>query len=175
MFYLCFSPVETVKEAKKILSDDKPDKEMQKHALESMLLDVTYPMITPIDDYAPSCYGIEMPERLFWEAFFVRQDCTRKPGSIYDSGRPSQPAFQDMNFAALRAAPHDGAPRAVIYQNADREDPMNPCELLMAYEEQGTLSLLLFRELTGVFLDLLTDESFALLPPRSSITGRLRF
>lgn len=110
-------------------------------ALDCMLLDVETPSITPIDDYAPSCYGIEMPERLFWEAYFVRQDCTRNPGSIYDSGRPSQPAFQDMNFAALRAEPHEGAPKAVINQNADRDDPMNPFELLMAYEEKGTLSV----------------------------------
>ena len=126
-----------VKEAKKILASEKTDKEMHKHALECMLLDVTYPFITPIDDYAPSCYGIEMPERLFWEAYFSRQDCTRQAGSIYDSGRPSQPQFQDMNFSALRSKPHEGAPTAVVYQNADRDDPMNPFELLMAYEENG--------------------------------------
>jgi hypothetical protein len=102
-----------------------------------MLLDVVNPKITPIDDYAPACYGIEMPERLFWKAYFVRQDCTRKLGSIYDSGRPSHPAFQDMNFAALRSNPPEGAPTPVVYQNADRDDPMNPFELLMAYEEDG--------------------------------------
>lgn len=126
-----------VKEAKKILANDKGDKDMQDDALEVMLLDIDNPLIAPIDDYAPDCYGIEMPERLFWEAFFVNQDCTRKSGSIYDCGRPSQPAFQDMNFAALRSQPLEGAPKAVVYQNADRDDPMNPFELLMAYEENG--------------------------------------
>ena len=126
-----------MKEAKKILANDQGDKEMQDDALEAMLLDIDNPLIAPIDDYAPDCYGIEMPERLFWEAFFVNQDCTRKSGSIYDSGRPSQPAFQDMNFAALRSQPLEGAPKAVVYQNADRDDPMNPFELLMAYEENG--------------------------------------
>ena len=102
-----------------------------------MLLDCKDPTITPIDDLAPSCYGIEIPERLFWEAYFVRQDISISPGSIYDGGRPSYPAFQDMNFSALRSKPYDGAPRAVVYQNADRDDPLNPFELLMAYEENG--------------------------------------
>ncbi|CAB9497546.1 Rac exchanger 2 protein [Seminavis robusta] len=130
--------IDMVKEAKKVLaSGDKADKEIHNNALEIMLLDVADPTITPIDDFAPECYGIEMPERLFWEAFFVRQDCTRKPGSIYDSGRPSQPAFQDMNFGALRSKPQEGAPVPVVYQNADRDDPMNPFEMLMAYEEDG--------------------------------------
>ena len=127
-----------VKEAKKLLEfGDRVDKEMYDNALEIMLLDVENPKITPIDDYSPECYGIEVPERLFWEAYFVRQDCTRRAGSIYDSGRPSQPAFQDMNFAALRSNPPSGAPIPVVYQNADRDDPMNPFELLMAYEEDG--------------------------------------
>jgi hypothetical protein len=113
------------------------DKEMHESALEVMLLDIVNPSITSIDDYAPDSYGIEMPERLFWEAYFVNQDCTRKEGSIYDSGRPSTPAYQDMNFAALRSKPHEGAPRPVVFQNADRDDPMNPFEILMAYEEHG--------------------------------------
>jgi len=135
-----FRFLEMVKEARKVLASDKSDKALQENALECMLLEVDDPMITPMDDYAPQCYGIELPERLFWEAYFMRQDCTRTPGSIYDSGRPSQPAFQDMNFSALRAEPHEGAPKAVIYQNGDSDDPMNPFELLMAYEEQGTVS-----------------------------------
>jgi hypothetical protein len=129
---------ELVMEAKKVLEfADRVDKATYDNALAIMLLDVDNPKITPIDDYAPECYGIELPERLFWEAYFVRQDCTRKAGSIYDSGRPSQPAFQDMNFSALRSNPPELAPIPVVYQNADRDDPMNPFELLMAYEENG--------------------------------------
>ena len=128
-----------VEEAKKILASDRVDKEVHDNALEVMLLDIVNPSIAPIDDYAPDSFGIEMPERLFWEAYFVNQDCTRMPGSIYDSGRPSQPAFQDMNFAALRSQPQEG-PKPVVFQNADRDDPMNPFELLMAYEENGVYS-----------------------------------
>lgn len=129
--------IEMVKEAKKILASDRVDKDIHDNALDAMLLDVANPTITPIDDYAPECYGIELPERLFWEAYFVNQDCTRKEGSIYDTGRPSQPAFQDMNFSALRSNPPEGSPQPVIFQNADRDDPMNPFEMLMAYEENG--------------------------------------
>lgn len=126
-----------VKEAKKILSSDRVEKELHDNALEVMLLDIADPSIAPIDDYAPDSYGIELPERLFWEAYFVNQDCTRKDGSVYDSGRASQPAFQDMNFAALRSKSEEGYPQAVVFQNADRDDPMNPFEMLMAYEENG--------------------------------------
>jgi hypothetical protein len=130
--------IETVKGAKEVLADMTASKSARKDALNAMLLDLgPDPSITYIDDYAPYRYGLEMPERMFWEAYFVRQDCTRKPGSEYDTGRPSQPAFQDMNFAAIRAEPKEGAPRAVVYQSADADSPMNPFELLVAYEEDG--------------------------------------
>lgn len=45
-----------------------------------------------------------------------------------------------MNFAALRKrkGPSDGSPRTVLWQYADPDEcPMNPFELLMAYEEHG--------------------------------------
>lgn len=127
----------TVEEAKVILADDAATEEAREDALEAMLLDMKDPSIYYIEDYAPNRYGLEIPERLFWEAYFVRQDCTRKPGSEYDTGRPSQPAFQDMNFAALRATPKPGAPRACVYQSADSDLPLSPFELLVAYEENG--------------------------------------
>jgi len=130
--------IQTVEEAKTVLDDGDASKSARKDALDSMLLDMgPDPSITYIDDYAPGLYGLEIPERLFWEAFFVRQDITRKPGSEYDTGRPSQPAFQDMNFAAIRAQPKEDAPRAVVYHCADPDSPMNPFELLVAYEEHG--------------------------------------
>jgi len=130
--------IQTVESAKNALGDSSISKAARKDALDAMLLDLgPDPAITYLDDCAPSRYGLEIPERLFWEAYFVRQDCTRKPGSEYDTGRPSQPAFQDMNFAAIRAEPKKDAPRAVVYQNADSDSPMNPFELLIAYEEDG--------------------------------------
>jgi hypothetical protein len=129
--------IQTVKKAKAVLEDFNTPKEARKDALDAMLLDMTDPKILYIDDYAPDRYGFEIPERLFWEAYFVKQDCTRKPGSQYDTGRPSQPAFQDMNFAAIRAQPKEGAPCACVFQSADPGEPMNPFELLVAYEEHG--------------------------------------
>lgn len=74
----------------------------------------------------------------FLQAYVIRQDITRKPGCEYCPGRPSQPAFQDLNLTALRHGPVEGEPQTVIYQNADPESPMNPFELLMAYEEHDT-------------------------------------
>lgn len=129
--------IDTVQKAKLVLASDKADKEMQHDALESMLLDVTDPSISYIDEYAPQCYGIEFPVRWFWEAFFIRQDCTRKPGSEFDTGRPSVPAFQDMNIAALRGKPKDGSPRAVVLHQGDAKSAVSPFELVMAYEEHG--------------------------------------
>jgi len=129
--------MQTVTRAKKVLDNNDASKEDRDSAMECMLLDMNDPKIVYLDEYAPDRYGFEIPERLFWEAYFSRQDCTRKPGSEYDIGRPSQPAFQDMNFAALRAQPKEDAPRACVYQYADPGEPMNPFELLVAYEEHG--------------------------------------
>ena len=129
--------IEIVAKAKKVLADKDATEEARKDALHAMLLDMNNPKILYIDKYAPQSYGFEIPERLYWEAYFERQDITRKQGSQYDTGRPSQPAFQDMNFAAIRAQPKEDAPRACVFQKADQREPMNPFELLVAYEEHG--------------------------------------
>jgi hypothetical protein len=43
-----------------------------------------------------------------------------------------------MNKAAVvEANAKEGAPRSVVLQNADPAFPMNPFELVMAYEEHG--------------------------------------
>lgn len=127
--------VKAVEEAKTKLAEKDIDGDTRKVANEMLLLDLGDPSITYVDDYSPDVFGIEIPLRLFWEAYIVRQDITREPDSIYDTGRPSQPAFQDMNIGALQAKAKEGNPRAVLYQNSDAGDPMNPFELLMAYEE----------------------------------------
>lgn len=57
------------------------------------------------------------------------------PYALFDCFRTT--AFQDMNFATLRAEPKENAPRACVFQNADPGEPMNPFEILMAYEEFG--------------------------------------
>lgn len=104
------------------------------------------PYINIIDDYSPKCFGLDLPKRLFWEGYVMRaKDISREPGSMYDTGRPSRPSFQDMNFASIKNECEDGMPRAVVWQYTDPylppsepdPDPMMPQTLLMAYEENG--------------------------------------
>lgn len=83
--------IEAVAKARVVLADPNVIEEVRQDALETMLLDMHDPQILYLDHYAPHRYGFEIPERLFWEAYFIRQDCTRVPGSQYDTGRPSQP------------------------------------------------------------------------------------
>jgi len=89
---------------------------------------------------AKSHFGIEIPERLLWEAFVMRNDITREKGSSMDVGRSSEPAFQDMNMKATRV--HPGAQRqCVLYQYGDPENnnPLCPLTLLLAYEQDGNV------------------------------------
>mmetsp|Transcript_315 Transcript_315/g.705 ORF Transcript_315/g.705 Transcript_315/m.705 type:complete len:1221 (-) Transcript_315:492-4154(-) len=135
---------ETVRAAKKILADKDTeyDDETIENAMSKMTLDMNDSTINTIDLYkASNKYGIEVQERLFWEGMVVRQDIFRKPGSKDDIGRTSMPSFQDMNFSSLRY-PRNSVPgghtRAVImHYNPPGEEynPMNPLNLVMAYEE----------------------------------------
>ena len=134
---ICEEMLDTTSRAKEVIADEHSSEGSREDAKETLLWDMTDPVIRFLDETSPQSYGVEIPVRLFWEAYIVRQDISRKPGSQYDTGRPSCPPFQDMNFAALRAKPRPGHPRCVIWQNADPTDPMNPYELLMAYEEHG--------------------------------------
>lgn len=106
------------------------------------------PYIQVIDDYSPKCFGIDIPKRLFWEGYVMRaKDISRKPGSEYDTGRPSRASFQDMNFASIKKDFEEDMPRAVVWQYTDPylppnepdPDPMMPQTLLMAYEEHGSV------------------------------------
>ena len=91
-----------------------------------------------VDDYAPKVYGLDIPEKLFWEAYVMQQDCSRPEGTDWDINLPSNLFDMDQNFATLRRHPKSGEPRVVVYQ-------MNPCSpteprtLLMAYEEHGSV------------------------------------
>eukprot|EP00567_Pseudictyota_dubia_P000041 CAMPEP_0197465930 /NCGR_PEP_ID=MMETSP1175-20131217/64791_1 /TAXON_ID=1003142 /ORGANISM="Triceratium dubium, Strain CCMP147" /LENGTH=660 /DNA_ID=CAMNT_0043001957 /DNA_START=1 /DNA_END=1983 /DNA_ORIENTATION=- len=110
--------------------------------------DMEDPVITLIDDYGHNkgwgpfaqCYGVEIPERLFWESYVVRENVHREPGSEYDTKRGSIPEFQDMNFGSTRVWKPDMYPRAVVWQYAnpkEDEGPMDPRTLLLAYEENN--------------------------------------
>lgn len=103
--------------------------ELHEKALRDTQLDMERPEIDKIDTFATRAYGLEIPERLMWEAFVVRQDISHPEG--WDTLRPSEPAFMDMNMHAMR---EDSQPLAVIWQ-WDQAKPMNPRGLLVAYEE----------------------------------------
>lgn len=85
------------------------------------------------DKYAPGRYGIEVSCRVLWEGLVVPNDISWKPDN--STGRASQPAFQEMNFATLRKQdPNKAIP--VLYQFSD-DDPFDSRMLIMAYEEEG--------------------------------------
>jgi len=113
-----------------------------------------------IDDYASTqgSYGIDIPEKLFWEGYIVPSDITRAPGSDHDTGRPSMPEFQQMNIETLRtwtrkaniddSSGPESNPRPVLWHGGcgrlgeempDDCDPLCPMGLLMAYEENGNV------------------------------------
>lgn len=129
--------VATVTTAKEVLSDESSTDEANEIAMQRLLWDMIDPGVHRIDEYEPTCYGLDIEERLFWESYVMRQDCTREPGTEYDSGRQSEPAFQDMNFAAIR---DKKGPQPVVWQYSDPEHPMDPRNLLMAYEENGKVT-----------------------------------
>ena len=87
-----------------------------------------------ISQYVPESYGLDMPERLLWEAYVVRQSIV--PEASWATGRPSEPAFQELNLHATREPGEPGVrPKTVLYQH-DHERPLNPNGLLIAYEEE---------------------------------------
>lgn len=138
---------EAVEEGKKVLVGEAPTPECSKEEAERRMTwwDASNTDVTLIDDYASNkgwgpfakSFGVEISERLMWEAFVCRQDITREAGSIYDTGRRSEPAFQDMNFGSTRVC-KKGDPRTVIWQHSDPkkgQSSLEPRTLLVAYEE----------------------------------------
>ena len=121
-----------------MLSDHTTTPKEAKLCMENLQWDGVDLGVINIDECSrQGAYGVEITERLFWEAFVMMQDCSRPPGSIHDIGRDSSPDYQDMNFKATR---HDqcepGDPLPVVWQ-VDPEFPMSPRTLVMAYEMDG--------------------------------------
>eukprot|EP00966_Prymnesium_polylepis_P239761 5544453-Prymnesium_polylepis.1 len=81
-----------------------------------------------LDGFAPTSFGIDVPERLFFEAYITRQDISPREG--WESGGPSEPAFMDLNFRTTRQDAGVDGPKAVVWQY-DAVDPMNPQGLLL--------------------------------------------
>jgi hypothetical protein len=97
-----------------------------------------------IDTYVKSqgLYGLELPQRLFWLGCVINQDITRDKDT--QTGRPSTPGFQDANMKTLKVA-CDAKPRPspmpVVFQyDKDPDNALKPQYLLMAYEENGSVT-----------------------------------
>ncbi|KAL7540179.1 hypothetical protein ACHAXR_009930 [Thalassiosira sp. AJA248-18] len=105
------------------------------YAAKTLSYELENPKVVQNDDYAPEMYCIEISCRVLWEGLVERKDITRNPESKFDTGRASQPAFQDMNFAALRRR-NPNEPLPVLYQCSE-DDPFDARMLVMAYEEEG--------------------------------------
>ena len=130
----------------------------QEDALEKLVWEIENASIKLIDDYAPTSYGIELPQRLLWKIFVTDQSIEREGDLV--TGRPSEPFFQDMNNKAIfkSTAPSsitgteknknngknaaskklkasDG-PCVVLWQTTE-VNPLDPRTLVMAYEEYG--------------------------------------
>ena len=126
-----------VHDAIQMLSNPDITEEQEKEVMKHLQWDGSDLGVVKLNSYAPQCYGVEISERLFWEGFVMMQDCSRPPGSKFETGRPSEPAFMDMNFKAVRHVPSEpGEPTPVVYQT-DAEYPMSPRTLVVAYEETG--------------------------------------
>jgi hypothetical protein len=85
-------------------------------------------------------YGIEVSQRLFWEGCIVSQDITRNEDTV--TGRPSLAGFQDANMKTLKVACNmepTPSPMPVVMQY-DKENAIRPHTLVMAYEENGTVT-----------------------------------
>ena len=93
-----------------------------------------------VDDHAPDVYGLEVSERLLWEAYVMHSDCSRPEGSEWDVGIKSPVAYAQKNIDALQKwdafiSPPKGT-HTVLYQLKE-SSPMEPRTLVMAYEERG--------------------------------------
>jgi len=87
------------------------------------------PQIYRNDRYIPTVFGLDVPATLVCEAYIMRPDLT--PWVDWETGRPSEPAFMNMNLQASYGGTH---PEVVLYQY-DEANPMNPRGLLVAYAE----------------------------------------
>eukprot|EP00555_Chaetoceros_dichaeta_P004371 CAMPEP_0198263138 /NCGR_PEP_ID=MMETSP1447-20131203/11543_1 /TAXON_ID=420782 /ORGANISM="Chaetoceros dichaeta, Strain CCMP1751" /LENGTH=721 /DNA_ID=CAMNT_0043951627 /DNA_START=406 /DNA_END=2571 /DNA_ORIENTATION=- len=125
-------------EAKLILSKACANRAQVEAALQNLVYDVTDSKVHLMDDYSPLHYGIKVSERAFFEAYIMREDITRCPE--YCTGRPSEPAFQDMNCTCVRKFKGKG-PRAVVLQLSETvDDSLCSRSLVVAYEEHGRVT-----------------------------------
>jgi hypothetical protein len=114
--------------------------------------DMTEPTIKLIHNLSSAsrpAFGLNVPERLFWETYITRQDIAedawRIPAVLGDTtactgwqtGRGSEPAYMDMNLYATRHYDTEKDPGRTVLWQFDPQQAFNPRSLLMAYETPG--------------------------------------
>ena len=110
------------------------DDDGREATLKALLWCMTDDRVGLVNQFAPDAFGLDCPERLAWEAIVTRQSIVPEPE--WRSGRPSEPAFMELNLHATREEGEPGVrPKAVLWQH-DARRPLNPCGLLLAYEEE---------------------------------------
>ena len=120
----------------RLSKDDYLDDEERESDLKLLSLKVNNPSILILDENG---FGLEVPERVFFDVFITNQNISRC-GYNYETGRPSEPAFQDMNAMCVRGKHYKGyGPRAVIFQTSETR-ALLPQSLVIAYEENGTVT-----------------------------------
>ena len=85
-----------------------PTKNELENEMEDILNDTDDPQIHELNKAG---IGIDIPERVFFEAYITRQDLTRS--NDYKTGRPSIAEFLEMNCATTRKWSGSG-PRPVV-------------------------------------------------------------
>jgi len=121
------------KSACDVLNDPSRDPKMEEKAYEDKRCHVEDPIIREVN--VGEAFGLDIPQRVFFETFINAQDICRK-GTEYETARPSEPAFQGMNFTCVGKEHKEGSPKAVILQTCDL-NALCPHSIVLAYEENG--------------------------------------
>ena len=129
--------------AEKLLRDEKagrielePDE--REAAMQGARWGMAQPEVRTVELYAASgAYGLDMPERLFLQVFMWRADISHEKG--WETGRPSEPAFMDLNLHATRDV--SSLPRAAVWQD-DVDEPMWP-KIVIGLSTIGVLLILI--------------------------------
>jgi len=115
-----------------------PSADEEQEAYQKIHMGIDSPHIEELSEFEPVTFGIDIPERLFREVYVNRKDMSEKEG--WGTGRTSFPAFANMNIQAVRESMRqyrqgDGTKSRVVLYQVDKEDPMNPHALVMAYAD----------------------------------------
>mmetsp|Transcript_34525 Transcript_34525/g.75562 ORF Transcript_34525/g.75562 Transcript_34525/m.75562 type:complete len:278 (+) Transcript_34525:116-949(+) len=142
------------RDAKTILTSDTSTAEQQEEVMEYLLWEGIDLSVNKID--GKGCYGVEVVEGLFWEAYVMTQDSgsslfsagdntedydpdSKVPASKRVSDISTESDVQFENFKMLRATQNDTEEKAVVWQ-MDRKSPMRPETLVVATEKDGVVT-----------------------------------